>query len=341
MRYAARCAHGGCSGACASAPPVAPTIASIAPEQKMSWILQLEDQRILRVPAPPPAVAPPPPPNQKKSRRPPPRRRPRPSSTPDLTALVGDPEPRIRRRAALAIGRVGLAEGSTPLQPRSRTPIPRCGRWPRSRWGCSPTRPPRPRSPPRWRTRVPRVRGRAAEALGLIGDAGSAAGRRPDGRGARDAAARSRAWRPTTRSGRPPEADAFRLGLFALVRLQAYEPLAAAVLDAAGQVSRRGGRSRTRCSGSTIRARCRRCRSCCADARQVHARVRGARARRDQGRQRSMPLLRACSSRRRRARGLVSTVRALGQIGDAARRGPPILAVLRPRAPIPTCASKR
>src|SRR5206468_4363037 len=33
----------------------------------------------------------------------------------DLTVLVTDPEPRIRRRAALAIGRVGLNAGTQPL----------------------------------------------------------------------------------------------------------------------------------------------------------------------------------------------------------------------------------
>jgi hypothetical protein len=38
---------------CASAPPVAPKAPTISSDRKMSWILQLEDQRILRVPAPP------------------------------------------------------------------------------------------------------------------------------------------------------------------------------------------------------------------------------------------------------------------------------------------------
>ena len=52
--------------------------------------------------------------------------------------------------------------------------------------------------------------------------------------------ARSRRGRrpcsPTTRQWpAAPEAEAFRLGIFALVRLRAYEPLAAAVLDANGR----------------------------------------------------------------------------------------------------------
>ena len=120
-------------------------------EQKMAWILQLEDQRILRVPAPP---APPPPPPVETARKgkvaaaPP-----APPAPPDLTALVKDSEPRIRRRAALAIGRVGLPEGIAAAHRRARpTPIPsaadgrvRAGadrrrRPPNRRWRrCSPT----------------------------------------------------------------------------------------------------------------------------------------------------------------------------------------------------------
>ena len=77
----------------------------------MAWILRLEDQRVLRDPAPPrrraraagprrgeqaPAVVPPPPP-------------------PDLVRLLADGEARVRRRAALAVGRVGLRDGIEPL----------------------------------------------------------------------------------------------------------------------------------------------------------------------------------------------------------------------------------
>src|SRR5215831_8369954 len=100
-------------------PPVAPKPPTIPALQKMSWILRMEDERILRVPAPP---APPPEPvtpaNQKNQKKkgpvaPPPP----PVVTPDLTTLVTDADPRIRRRAALAIGRVGLPEGAAALQP--------------------------------------------------------------------------------------------------------------------------------------------------------------------------------------------------------------------------------
>src|SRR5712692_7014851 len=99
------------AAACASAPPAPPAKpAEPSVEQKMAWILRLEDQRVLRdsapVVAPPapvavrgqqtPAIAAPPPP-------------------PDLIRLSSDEEARVRRRAALAIGRVALGEGVPPL----------------------------------------------------------------------------------------------------------------------------------------------------------------------------------------------------------------------------------
>ena len=66
-------------------------------EQKMRWILQLEDERQLR------------------------------GGGGDLTTLLGDTEARIRRRSALAIGRVKLPEGIPAL-----TTTPAVGRRSRS-----------------------------------------------------------------------------------------------------------------------------------------------------------------------------------------------------------------
>src|SRR4029077_6538443 len=104
------------SAACASAPPAAVVKGPTGPpfEQKMSWILRLEDQRVLRDPAP--AVAPPAPAPVGKNQRPQPVAAP-PPPPPDLTPMLVDEEARIRRRAALASGHVGLAEGVTPLLP--------------------------------------------------------------------------------------------------------------------------------------------------------------------------------------------------------------------------------
>src|SRR5689334_9128452 len=64
-----------------AAPVTAPAAPAAAFEQKMKWILQLEDQRQLR------------------------------GGGGDLIALLNDAEARVRRRSALAIGRVKLAEG--------------------------------------------------------------------------------------------------------------------------------------------------------------------------------------------------------------------------------------
>ena len=81
---------------------------------------------------------------------------------------------------------------------------------------------------------IPLVRGRAAEALGLIGDksAGAAVGAMTAAYIKQGAIASltpdDERW-PIS-----PEADAARLGLFALVRLTAWDGLASAVLDSSG-----------------------------------------------------------------------------------------------------------
>ena len=214
--------------ACASAPPPAPVV--VPTEPPLATIIRLEDQRVLRDPAPPPAppaiepaprrgraVAPPPPP------------------PPSLIALLGDGSARTRRRAALAIGRVGLAEGVAPLLARlasdpefevrqmSAFALGLLGR----REAILPLR-------TALADASPIVRGRAAEALGLIGDTDSAAAIGAMVGAYIKAGALSSVV--ADESGHPlsPEIEATRLGLYALARLKAYEPLAAAVLDAKG-----------------------------------------------------------------------------------------------------------
>ena len=207
---------------CATAPPPAPAV--IPFEQKMAVILRLEDQRMLRD-APPAVVAPPAPSGRK------PRVAPVPPQLPDLTTYLSDPEGRVRRRAALAIGRVGLAEGVAPLTGLLTDTDPE-------------------------------VRQMAAFALGLIGDPSAAApliqalgdadplvrGRAAEALGqidAKDAAAAigtlvaALVRSPAVTAMAPddeqwpaaPEAEAFKLALFALVRLGAFEPLAAAIVE--------------------------------------------------------------------------------------------------------------
>ena len=89
-------------------PPKLPEGPQVPRQQKMAWILQLEDQRLLRVDLP----APPPPPPPVKGKKPAPVVvPPPPSSLPDLSVLVRDGDARVRRRAALAIGRVKSKAG--------------------------------------------------------------------------------------------------------------------------------------------------------------------------------------------------------------------------------------
>ncbi len=101
------CRHAG-AASCARAPArrrrrqQAP---AISVDQKMTWMLQLEDQRILRVPhrrQEPPVAAP----VRGRSGR---GAAAAAARRPTCSRSSTDPEPRIRRRAALAIGRVGLA----------------------------------------------------------------------------------------------------------------------------------------------------------------------------------------------------------------------------------------
>jgi cyclophilin family peptidyl-prolyl cis-trans isomerase/HEAT repeat protein len=222
---------GGC--ATVSAPvAVAPAPVMKAPEitweQKAGWIVRLEDQRILRDPNPqPPAII-----QAATPTTPPVYARPAPS---DLVALLADPEGRVRRRAALAVGRVGLAAGVEPLVPLlsdADVEVRQMAAFALGLIGHASARPPLQQA---LQDPEPIVQGRAAEALGLIGDradadavsamvrvhvaAGALAGIAPD-----DLA------HPLA-----PPVEAVRLGLYALVRLGSYEALAAAALDAAGQ----------------------------------------------------------------------------------------------------------
>jgi cyclophilin family peptidyl-prolyl cis-trans isomerase/HEAT repeat protein len=215
---------------CATAPPVAtPASVALSFEQKMAWILRLEEDRTLRGPEPP---APTPPPGTgRRAQAPPP-----PAPQPNLTTLVTDVEARIRRRAALAIGRTRLPEGVSALTPLLA------------------------------RDSEPEVRQMAAFAMGLIGgptvvEPLTAALADPDplvqgraaealGNAAHKAAANAIAAMMTAhiKAGalngiaaddleypKPANVEAVRLGLYALVRLSAYDALASTTLDQDGR----------------------------------------------------------------------------------------------------------
>jgi cyclophilin family peptidyl-prolyl cis-trans isomerase/HEAT repeat protein len=207
----------------------APVVASVvAWEQKLEWMIRLEDQRILRDPNPPPPVV-----LRMATAREPAIVAPPPPS--DLVRLLNDGEARVRRRAALAVGRVGLAEGVEPLIGLLADTDVEVRQMAAFALGLIGQAPARAALVSALADAEPIVQGRAAEALGLIGDradaaavgamvqvhvaAGALAERAPD-----DLA------HPL-----PPPVEAARLGLFALARLGSYDALAAAALDARGQ----------------------------------------------------------------------------------------------------------
>jgi len=221
----------GLASACASAPPAVTPVKPAGPtfEEKMAWILRLEDQRVLRdnapaiTPAPPvvvrgqaPAVAAPPPP-------------------PDVIRLLGDDEARVRRRAALAVGRIGLAEGVTPLVRvlADRDPeVRQMAAFALGLLGDARARDPLIAA---LADASPLVQGAAAEALGLLGDssAADAIGRLAAQIVQSGALAQPPGDEDDVRRDTP--AAACRLALYALVRLKAYPQVAAAVLDQGGQ----------------------------------------------------------------------------------------------------------
>src|SRR5439155_58543 len=202
-------------------------------EQKMAWMLRLEDHRVLRDPAPaiPPVAAPPP----VRGRKAQPPAVEAPPPPPDLVRLLADAEPRVRRRAALAIGRVGLGEGAPPLIALLADNDPEVRQMAAFALGLIGDTRARDPLVTALGDQSPLVQGSAAEALGLIGDAGAA-----------DAIGRmvsqivqggSLVQPPGDDADAPRDtpAAAFRLGVFALVRLKAYDQLAGAVLDESGQ----------------------------------------------------------------------------------------------------------
>ncbi len=228
------------ASACASAPKAPPAGPAVKPEQKLAWILELEDKRLLKIDLPPPPA----PPIVKGRRSIPPLV---PASSPDLAVLVADPEARIRRRAALAVGRVGLPEGVALVLPLLADPDPEVRQMAAFALGLiglvlddgSPPLDPALLPAIKALTAAladadPLVRGRAAEALGQIGavETADAVGKLAAAHARTPAIA---ALQPDDERPGSPEADAFRLALYALVRLRAYEPLAAAVLDQDGR----------------------------------------------------------------------------------------------------------
>jgi HEAT repeat protein len=114
----------------------------------MAWILRLEDQRVLKDPE---------------------------SPTADLLRLLTDGQPRVRRRAALAVGRVGLTSGIAPLVMALGDNEPEVRQMAAFALGLIGDRQARDPLVMSLTDQSPLVQGSAAEALGLIGDPAAAA----------------------------------------------------------------------------------------------------------------------------------------------------------------------
>jgi HEAT repeat protein/cyclophilin family peptidyl-prolyl cis-trans isomerase len=153
----------------------------------------------------------------------------------DLIALLRDGDARTRRRAALAVGRVGLVDGVQPLVPLLADEDVEVRQMAAFALGLIGHASARPALQKALDDLDPIVQGRAAEALGLIGDRADADAvsgivRRNAANGAVAAIEPDDLSYPLA-----PAVEAVRLGLYALVRLGSYEALAAAALDAGGQ----------------------------------------------------------------------------------------------------------
>ncbi|HYE87301.1 MAG TPA: HEAT repeat domain-containing protein [Vicinamibacterales bacterium] len=187
-------------------PVVAPQPPAAVYEQKMRWILQLEDERQLR------------------------------GHGGDLVALLGDPEARVRRRAALAVGRVRLPEGITGLTTLLQSDAdPEVRQMAAFAMGLIGDAAAAPALMTALNDADPLIQGRAAEALGLIAHKEAAQpitnmiyahvnGGALNGISADDMAV-----------PKSSAVDAVRLGAYALVRLGSYDGLASALLDREGR----------------------------------------------------------------------------------------------------------
>jgi cyclophilin family peptidyl-prolyl cis-trans isomerase/HEAT repeat protein len=209
-----------CSGACASAPRPAslpaPAVQRPSLDTRVSWILRLEQQRILRDSPAEAASAPAPV-----------------AGGADLVTLLGDDEALVRARAALAVGRVGLPEGRAPLEALLGDTDEAVRSHAAFALGLLGT----VEAAPALRTQLADpslvVRGRVIEALGMIGDRGA-------GPAIVQALADCPAWLGSIAPDdeawpQAPPVEACRLAIYALVRLQDFDAVAALTLGPGGQ----------------------------------------------------------------------------------------------------------
>jgi cyclophilin family peptidyl-prolyl cis-trans isomerase/HEAT repeat protein len=198
--------------ACGCAQQARPAVTAAPPaptdDQKLAWILQLEDQRVARGPA----------------------------AGQDLVAMLADQRAHIRRRAALAAGRARVLEAVDLLSAMLVSePDPEVRQMAAFALGLIGSATAAPALTTALATPDPLLQGRAAEALGMLGHKPAA----PEIAGMMSTHIGAGVLNPIAADdvGYPKDAtvEAVRLGMYALVRLGAYDELAATLLDASGQ----------------------------------------------------------------------------------------------------------
>ena len=191
--------------------------------------MRLEDQRLTRDPNPPPPTV----------LRPATAREPAivaPPAPSDLLLLLNDQEARTRRRATLALGRVGLPDAIEPLSrvlaADQEVEVRQMAAF---ALGLIADAAARPALLAALNDPDPIVQGRAAEALGNIGNRADADAVSAMARRHLDANAFNGIEPDDLTYPLAPPVEAARLGVYALVRLGSYDALAATVLDGSGR----------------------------------------------------------------------------------------------------------
>jgi cyclophilin family peptidyl-prolyl cis-trans isomerase/HEAT repeat protein len=210
-----------------TAPPPIP-VAEITWAQKIGWIVQLEDQRLLRAASPPP----------RPILRPATETEPAvlgPAPPADLIGLLGDPDAPVRARAALAVGRVGLPEGVDPLIQLLGDPEAEVREQAAFGLGLLAQASARQALLSALTDASPLVQGRAAQALAAIGDGDAAAAVAAMVRGHVERGALADVAPDEIAHPLAPAAEAVRLGVYALARFGSFADLAAAVIRPDGE----------------------------------------------------------------------------------------------------------
>jgi len=217
-------------------PPARPTArqaALVDLDTKVTWILRLEQERLLRVPGPAQTAAIPAGGTAAGAQTGAARMF-APATEADLAALIIDPDASVRRRTALAVGRVGLPEGVPLLVERLADPdedVRTAAAFALGLLGRMEAVAPLLRALDE--DASVRVRGGVIEALGLLGDP-SAAG--PIVNASAGCALLVAPIEPDDSEWpKAPEIEACRLALFALVRLRNQDALRSLALDRSGQ----------------------------------------------------------------------------------------------------------